>query len=308
LRSTAEFVGIGVLGGKRWMRRVGKVRRALLFPDGSHLAGYLVKRGDLLWMIKRPDRFFAWDSFQVVDGRIVVDGHQSSWDSSACRRLGLDWDTALLVEGMPVLTAAGGLVGKVDAVEYNEHDGGVRDFMVSGGAGSKALLGSRRVPLANVERFADAQLWLSQGFVPNEAEGGLAAHAGKQVAVIGNAVKEKTDAAGRVAGEVAEKAGKGVEKLGYKTGKAIGKAKRSLAERRGDASAGTAAAGTGTGKLVETGSKVLKHQVNRTTGMFKAFRDEYKNARHPESTATGGAAKSRSGEAKKKSSSAKKSE
>jgi len=271
MRSTAEFTGVRVLAGKKGTRRIGKILRAVFYPDDYRLAGYIVKRPDLLLMFKRQDRFFAWDRFKVVDGRVVVSDEKGSWDKAAWQRLGLDWEQALILQGLPVLDSAGQEIGQVSDVEYDPQNGITEALLLSVGFGTKALIGQLRLPVTDIKQCKNSQLVLRQGAQIPDLEGGLAAKAGEQAAIVGNIVKTQADAASTAVGELAEKAGKGVEKLGYKTGKAIGKAQRQIKKSSKQIT------NDGEG-LVDSSSKALGRQIGKTRGMFKAFQDEYKKA------------------------------
>ncbi|MDR0308705.1 MAG: hypothetical protein LBH87_02100 [Coriobacteriales bacterium] len=288
------------MGGKRLRRRIGRVLRAVFFPGSYKLAGYLVKRREILFMFKRKDRFFAADSFQVVDGRVVVDYTRDSWDSSACKRIGLNWDKALILENMSVFSADGTRIGWVSAVEYDEKNCESQNLMLSTGTGSKALVGLTRVPMTSVASIEGASIILSRGFVLPEAEGGLAAKAGTQAAIIGNVVSEKAQAVGasvsKVTGGMSDKAGKTVKYVARRTGqqindsrgmfksfkdeyqKAAGPKKVSAASKAsGLNSAGGSGKSSGSSQASGSGKSAASGKSQKQ-GMFSAFKDEYQKA------------------------------
>jgi len=238
LRSTAELGGAQVYSGKRGTRRIGKVLRAVFFPDGLRVAGFMVKRPDILFMFKRSERFFAWDSFSLVDGKVFVPDDKSCWDGAALARLGLDWDEALIMQGMDVVDSGGNRVGRIDGADYDEATGQVVEFLLSTSASARALVGQMRVSAESVLKYSDSRLVLRGDAEVSATEGGLATKAGQTAAVVGNAVKTRADEVGVMVEEVAEKAGAAVVHAGHRAGKQLGK----------------------------------------TKGMFAAFRDEYKKA------------------------------
>jgi uncharacterized protein YrrD len=243
MRSTRELRGARVTGGKRGTRRIGKVLRAVFRPDNYALAGYIVARPDILFMVKRKDRFLAYDAFKIVDGRVIATVDRDSWDEPACKRLGIDWDKCLILEGMVVVTGDGTKVGTIDAVEYNERSGKATAFQVADGAAAKTLLGVTKIPLDLIVGYQNGKIVAKRAASAVGAEGGLAARAGEQAAVTTHAIKQKTESARKAASN----AGKTASKI--------------------------------TGKAIDTGSKALGKQLGRTKGMFKGFRDEYKKAR-----------------------------
>lgn len=240
MRSTREFRGARVTGGRKGTRRIGKILRAVFHPDTYALAGFIVARPDFLFMFKRKDRFLAYDAFKVVDGRIVGTTDRDSWDGAACKRLGIDWDTCIILEGMSLVTKDGAKVGTIDAAEYNERNGKLVALEVSDGATARTLLGVTKIPRELIIGYKDGVVLAKRAASEVQTEGGLAAKAGEQTAVVANVVMEKTET----------------------TRKAVGKA--------------TKTAGKAAGNALDSGSKAVGKQLGKTKGMFKAFKDEYK--------------------------------
>jgi uncharacterized protein YrrD len=243
VRSTKEFRGARVTGGRRGTRRIGKVLRAVFRPDGYALAGYIIARPDILFMFKRKDRFLAYDAFRVIDGRVVATIDRDSWDEPACKRLGIDWDTCLILEGMTLVTSDGTKVGTIDAVEYNERSGKATTFQVTDGAAAKALLGVSKIPVDLILGYKNGKMVAKRAASQVKTDGGLAAKAGAQTAVAAHTVMKKTESARKAASAAGKTASKAA------------------------------------GKALNTGSKALGKQLGRTKGMFKGFADEYKKAR-----------------------------
>jgi sporulation protein YlmC with PRC-barrel domain len=205
--------------------------------------GYIIARPDILFMFKRKDRFLAYDSFRIIDGRVVATIDRDSWDELACKRLGVDWDTCLILEGMSLVTSDGTKIGTIDAVEYNERSGKAVAFQVTDGAAAKALIGVSKIPLDLVIGYKDGRIVAKRAASEVKTEGGLAMKAGEQTAVAAHVIKQKTESVRKTASSASKKAGKAA------------------------------------GKALDTGSKALGKQLGRTKGMFKGFKDEYKKAR-----------------------------
>ena len=193
-------------------------------------------------MFKRKDRFLAFDAFKVVDGRVVGTTDRDSWDEPACRRLDIDWDTCLIVEGMELVTRDGEKVGTIDSVEYDGGTGETRFFRVGDGMAATALLGVASIPVELIVGYRDGRIVAQSAASDFQAEGGFAAKAGEQVALATNVVIEKTEAARKTASKISKNAGKVA------------------------------------GEALDSGSKALGKQLGRTKGMFKSFKDEYKKA------------------------------
>jgi sporulation protein YlmC with PRC-barrel domain len=207
------------------------------------LAGYIVARPEILFMFKRKDRFLAFDAFRIVDGRVVATINRDSWDEPACRRLGIDWDSCLIMEGMTLVTSDGEKVGAIDSVEYDERSGKVSGLQVTDGAAARALIGVSKIPAKLIVGYQDGKMVAKRAASEIKTEGGLAAKAGEQTAIATHAIKEKTKGAREAASNASKKAGKAA------------------------------------GKALDTGSLALGKQLGRTKGMFKAFKDEYKKGR-----------------------------
>jgi sporulation protein YlmC with PRC-barrel domain len=205
--------------------------------------GYLIARPDLFFMVKRKDRFLAWDAFRVLDGRVVATIDRDSWDEPACKRLGVIWDECLILEGMLLVTSDGEKVGTIDSVEYNERSGTVVALEVTDGAAARALIGVSKIPRELIIGYQNGRVVAKRAASEVKVEGGLAAKAGEQTAIATQAIKEKTASARKTASDAGKKAGKVAD------------------------------------QALETGSRALGKQLRRTKGMFKGFKDEYRKGR-----------------------------
>jgi sporulation protein YlmC with PRC-barrel domain len=191
-------------------------------------------------MFKRKDRFLAHDAFKIEDGRVVATIDRDSWDGLACKRLGINWDECLILEGMPVVTSTGEKLGAINSVEFDKHTRKALELKVTEGAASQAIIGSSDIPIDLIIGYKDGSIVAEPPAAKIKAEGGLAAKAGEQAAIATHAIKEKTKNVREAASTIGKKAGKSA------------------------------------GKAVDSGSKALGKQLGKTKGMFKAFKDEYK--------------------------------
>ncbi|MDR2587262.1 MAG: PRC-barrel domain-containing protein [Coriobacteriales bacterium] len=207
------------------------------------MAGYIVARPEILFMFKRKDRFLAFDAFRIVDGRVVATIDRDSWDAPACKRLEVDWDRCLIMEGMTLVTSDNEKVGTIDSVEYDERSGKVIALQVTDGAAARALIGVSKIPAKLIVGYQDGKVVARRAASEIKTEGGLAAKAGEQAAIATHTIKEKTKGARKTANDVSKKAGKAAS------------------------------------KALDSGSLALGKQLGRTKGMFKAFKDEYKKGR-----------------------------
>jgi len=231
---------VRVLGGKRGKRRIGKILRAVFSPEDYTLVGYLVARPDLLFMFKRRDRFLAYDAFKVVDGRVIGTIDRDSWDAPACKRLGIDWDECLILEGMELVLKDGTKIGTIDSVDYETRTGKPLQIHAGDGLATRAIVGVSSIPMDLIIGYKDGRVVAKKAAGSIQSEGGLASKAGEQVAVASHAIKEKTASARKTAKTISKKTGKAAD------------------------------------KALDSGSKALGKQLGKTKGMFRAFKDEYK--------------------------------
>lgn len=208
-------------GTPRFRRKIGKIFKTVFSPDGLRVVGFIVRRPDLLWMFKRPERFLALDAMDVQDGFIVPAMGGASWDERAIKRLGVDWDSCILWEGIEVKTTDGASLGHVDDISFDERTGDLNSLFLDDGGVARGLVGFVEIP-------ADLMIGYKKGILivkPEAASllptGGLAGKAGEMTAKIGNEAKEGVAAAGKAAGKAVDKGTVGI-------GKAIGRVKRSV--------------------------------------------------------------------------------
>ena len=122
------------------------------------MVGFIVRRPDLLWMFKRSDRFIALDAIEVRDGVICPVKGMDSWDDRAIKRMGVDWDTCIIWEGMPVRTSSGEDLGRVDDISFDEETGEAESLFLDDGGTARALVGSVEIPKELMVGYDDGLL------------------------------------------------------------------------------------------------------------------------------------------------------
>lgn len=202
-------------------RKIGKVSKTVFDPSGMRVVGFIVRRPDLLWMFKRSDRFIALDAIEVRDGVICPVKGMDSWDDRAIKRMGVDWDTCIIWEGMPVRTSSGEDLGRVDDISFDEETGEAESLFLDDGGTARALVGSVEIPKELMVGYDDGLLIVKSEAAQCKLTGGLAAKAGEATAKVGIAAREGAHTAGKAVG-------KAVDKGSYGLGKAIGRIKRSV--------------------------------------------------------------------------------
>ena len=209
-------------------QKLGKVHNAVFYPDGRRLAGLMVKRPDVVGMVKRADAFLAWDSFRVADdGSLLASGTEAALDDRAIKRLGLNWDACIIWSGMDARTTSGKSLGYVSDAEVDEKTGRVTRFLTTDGGVARALIGSFVITPDMVRGYSNGCMVIDPGERAVELDGGLAGAAGEGYA------RAKAGAS-KVGKQVGSAAGKAVDKGSFALGKAIGKAKRAVADAAAD--------------------------------------------------------------------------
>ena len=206
-------------------RKIGKVFKTVFDPSGMRVVGFIVRRPDLLWMFKRPEKFLALDAMDIVEGVIVPTMGGDSWDDRAIKRLGVDYDTCIIWEGMPVKTTDGLDLGTVDEISFDENTGELTSIFLDDGMASRALIGSVEIGDDMIVGYKKDHLEVLPEARELGLTGGLAAKAGEATAKASIAAHEGAEKAGKVASEAVDKGAVGL-------GKAIGRVKNTVSETR----------------------------------------------------------------------------
>ena len=264
LTTSNDMHKLRVFGGKRGNRRIGRVKSCVFHPSEKRCIGFVIKRPDLLWMFHRKDLFLALDSFDLVDGHVLIKENAETTGPAACRRLGVNWDECVLWEGMPLMTADGTAVGYVGTITFSLATGEVRDVVASNGVTAKYLLGTLTVPAEYIVGFKRGM--------------------GAQLAVRNDSREE---AAGEefmgailVSDDVwtLQPEGGWAEAAGEFTAKATARVKEKVAQYTPKVQEATHAAG----EAINDGAYAVGKQVAATKGMFGAFKEEFDKAKNGE--------------------------
>ncbi len=257
-------------GMPRHKRKIGKIYKTVFSPDGLRVVGFIVRRPDLLWMIKRPERFLAIDAYDIQDGLIVPSKGADSWDERAIKRLGVDWDTCILWEGIQVKTPDGTDIGHVDEISFDEETGELNSLFLDDGGTARALIGSIEIPHNLMIGYKKGVLLVQPEAAKLLPSGGLAAKAGTATAQMSQGVKKGAQQAGKTVG-------KAVDKGSYGLGKLIGRAKGAVTGARDEfkrETGGSAQKAAGTSKAAASGAKPastgVKASAAKASGTGKA--------------------------------------
>lgn len=300
LMTNDELRGLRVLGGKKGTSSIGKVRRMVFHPRERRVVGFIVKRPDLALMFHRKDLFVQLQGFDMVDGRVVLRQSPDATDKGACKALGIDYDSCVMWEGLPLMTESGETLGMVGTVTFDRETGTISTVLADAGATANTLLGKRVIPASLIKGFRRGiGVALSTGNdgaeqEDDEVEYGaiLVSDAAKDIPAEGS-VAEKAGAATAVAvNKVNTTVKPAVSNAAKKTTQAVGQGVRAVgkrAEETKDAFSGfkeeyrkavgpkeSASASKAPVKKANSAKKAAPAKKN----MFAAFKDEYDKARH----------------------------
>ncbi len=251
-----------VFGGKRRTKRIGRVKSCVFHPTEKRCVGFVVKRPDLLWMFRRKDLFVALDGFDLSDGRIVVKEDGDMTGPAACRRMGIDWDSCVIWEGMPLMAGDGTAIGYVGNISFSLTTGEIKSVEASNGVTAKYLLGTLEVPaelIVGFKRGMGATLAVKE----DTRDAGQAVEF-KGAILVSDEVWELSPEGGW-----AESAGEFTARAKVRVHEATEKAKPKVQEV-------THAAG----EAINEGAYAVGEQVAASKGMFASFKEEYDKARH----------------------------
>ena len=247
------------------VRKHGNLRAAVFHPSKPQLVGFVVKRPDFLLMIKRKNRFIAFDCLTIDDeGNHIADlTNADAWDRAACRRLGIDYDSCVIWEDMPVRTQDGEEVGTVADVAVDYDTGKVISLSISEGSINRALLGSADIAVKDIRGYKDGAIVVSVSADEVKINGGVAAKAGEAWAKGSHTVSQAEEAA-------TEKAVEAIDKGGEAAGKAVAKV--------ASAAKAKAAEVAPEGLTAESAGKAAGKHLKAVGGMFGEFKKEFDKA------------------------------
>ncbi len=307
LMTNDELRGVRVLGGKNGTSHIGKVRRLVFHPRERRVVGFIVKRPDLALMFHRKDLFVSINGFDIVDGRVVVRQTPDATDKGACKALGIDWDTCVMWEGLPLMTESGETLGMVGTVTFDRATGAISTVTADAGATANTLLGTRVIPASYIKGFRRGigvalvqqdeagaeqdEIELGAILVSDEAmklvaEGSVAEKAGAATAVAVNKVNTTVKPVVTNAAKATTQAvGKGVRAVGKRAEET--KDAFSGFKEEYDKARGAKGSDGGTSTVVKKASSAKPSSKTASAkkapakkSMFAAFKEEYDKARH----------------------------
>ena len=163
-------------------RKIGKVVDVVFDSKTNSAVGYLVARPAFALLFHRKDAILAFDRATVLVDKIHVDGKQA-WDKAAAKRLGLNWDEAVVWRGMPVRTAKGKSLGYVRDAVIDEHDGSLNGLGLTSGIAADMAVGTTDMPARLVKGWDGASIIVEEEAKKIESDGGAAGAAGRATAI-----------------------------------------------------------------------------------------------------------------------------
>ena len=205
------------------LKPYGKVAHVVFHPSKPMVVGVVVKRPDLLWMFKRKDRFVAFDRLVPCDaGGYLVQDQPDAWDSTACRRLGLDYDSCLFWDHMDCVNEDGQRLGAISSVFFDDETFVVDHIDIASGAAERALTGSRNIAAEHIKGYRDGAIVVDVAPEDICSAGGVAAKAGQAWAQAKHKAGQTRRATDEKATRIADGAGDAAQQAGQKLGRQVG--------------------------------------------------------------------------------------
>jgi len=175
-------------------KKLGKVVDVVFDAEKPVAVGYLVARPDILFIYRRKDVLLAFDRATVLADKVVVDG-KAAWGKSAAKRLGIDWDKAVIWRGMKVRSEAGKALGYVRDAVIDEDDGRLNGLGLTSGIAADVAVGTVDIPAKLVKGWDGQAIVVREEVRAIESDGGAAAVAGRAAAVAQDRATKATTAA-----------------------------------------------------------------------------------------------------------------
>lgn len=164
-------------------KRVGRIADVIFHPEKPVAIGYLVGRPDILFLFRRKDLVLAFDRARVLADKVVVDGKQA-WGKPAGKRLGIDWDKAVVWRGMSIRSERGTALGYVRDAVIDEDDGRLNGLGLTGGMAADVAIGTVDMPARLVKGWDGSAIVVREEARAIESDGGAAVVAGRTAAVV----------------------------------------------------------------------------------------------------------------------------
>lgn len=271
--STAKLYNkrVYITNGKGVRKSYGKIRSVVFHPSELRAVGVIVKRPDLALMVKRKDRFVAFDRMEIrAEGPLIID-QEDTWDKAACRRLGIDYEKCVLWDFMPVTTLSGSELGKISTVFFDEGTFEIDHIDISTSATNRKILGATNIERGRIIGYRDGAIVVDGSASTVTEAGGMAAAAGEAWANAKNKGSRAAQQAGKRAGET-------VDKGAYNLGRAIGSVKNAASETAAAAKAEARRPGAGERAGKSGTASAVGKQLGRASHMFSDFKSEFDKA------------------------------
>ena len=204
--------------GEDKLQKLGKVHFPLCYPGGRKLAGFLVKRPDVVGMVKREDIFVAFDALEIRDDLLCVKDIPAATGDAAIKRLKLEWDICILWTGMDAKTRSGKDLGFIGDLNVNWKTGEVESFHVGDGSVAQSLVGHLDIPTSYLLGYDKGFMIVKDEVLQLKLSGGAAGIAGEQYA------KAKEEGK-KIAAKVDDAGAKALDQGSKDLGKQLGKTK-----------------------------------------------------------------------------------
>lgn len=161
-------------------KKLGKLHHFLLDCTLAQCVGILVLQPDVAGMLKRPDLYYAYTDCTFGDKLIEIRTRALS-NKKAALQQGIDLESAVIAQGMDVVTQSGQELGYVTNIELADN-GSVEALFVSDGVLANSLVGAVKIEPQAVCSIKSPRIIVQDSVTAQAPSGGLSAAAGAGVA------------------------------------------------------------------------------------------------------------------------------
>jgi len=194
-------------------KRVGRISHVLFHSEQPEVVGFEIERRSLFEVIPRRPTYLTWEEMilskaeaRPVAGRLP--SPEKAW------RGDIDWDATVIWRKMPVVTSKERReLGVVQDGSVDSKTGRLESIEVSSGLTEDIAVGRAEIFAGEIVGFDGEAIVVTQPMAVKETSGGVAATAGKGVAVAKYVAEEAAMKAARTTGRIYGKASRGLKKL-----------------------------------------------------------------------------------------------
>ena len=128
MQKASEMMGRQVVV-REGAQEVGKIKDLVVDPGGRQILGFLVSEG-----LFKGDKVAPWASVQAIGpDSVIIDAQTSIVKPEELPDIQAVLEKELTIRGVRLQTTAGKDLGKIDDLQFDEHNGAVTGYELAGG-------------------------------------------------------------------------------------------------------------------------------------------------------------------------------